>query len=268
MRANTAALRASPFWSIITSPSGLKGSRLDFPSVSALFDTVAKHARTGNERNWISSPAWLGLVNQTIPDFESSRVDKHALSLTQKALASLSHAPRQLGRIAPSITGAAWSTPAVLAGLPLAALARKRTALPPVELNLVLDFSSRVTPEAIAPFSARVAKAIHTYRQNGGVVNLFIHSLNHPNNSNSRLNFHSSRVKVNTADISTLATALSPAFARAYVYPLNSAESEKTRDTLPIYRKKPFPDVIYLTSCSDTEIAEAIAQAEARLALV
>jgi len=259
MRANTSALYASPEVSIITGTDGRPWVRGKFPSLQALHALVKTHARTENERNW-ADPSFIGLRFQSRASFDSTGKADAAYAAFSKALGALPE-KRIPSTIRPAISGAVWSVPDVMAGVPLAARTRMRIKVAPLNLRLGIDFSSGVSAETVAPYTARIAKAIWAYHEAGGVVSLtMIHFTVTLPDDGAR--FYS-ETAINTSDSATLSVALSPIMARALVYPFFSALSKATRDPLPMsYDHDTIPGGVHMlkgsSACDFAESAEKI----------
>lgn len=244
MRANTSAIIASPEFSVTTQYGG-KTARLYFPSVSSAHAYAITHARTQNERSWINSSAFLGCKGETMPDVDKAGSAKYPLECVKKAIAGMEQKPTKPGAIRNTVSGGYWDIPSVLAGLPLAARSRIRTALPPLTLHIMVDFSAEVTAEFMAPITAKIAKALNNYTLAGGAVNLSLCSIAQTRNPQYRNLVIETRV--NAADVASIAFAFSPVFLRGVIYPIEAALSLQDNDPLPLVRTKPIPNAYYLT---------------------
>lgn len=202
MRDNTAAIIASPEYTILQNPKGEKYHSLKYPSVSAAHSMVKAHARTENEYSW-QNPRFIGLNGQSLSDFDNTSKSTHAQTCLESALAKLTENTRKPGDIRNTVTGGYWDVPSVIAGLPLAARSRTRTKLPPLNLKLWIAYSGSTNEAEIAPLTAKIAKAIWDYIKAGGIANLSVITGSKIRNPNAE--FAVIETRVNTSDISALA---------------------------------------------------------------
>lgn len=228
MRSNTLAIRSLPQFSKVTGNDGKPWDKLVFPSVRELHQTVIDHARTKNEAEWTTG-YFCGLESQPLADFDSSGKANTAFDAFTAAVAKLPDIKRA-GTMRAAVSGSYWDVPSVLANLPLAARTRVKSRLAPVNFRIALDFSGAVDAKTVAPYTAKLARAIWDYQLAGGVCTLTVLHL-------SDLSDHSriyAETRVNTSDMAALSLALSPICARALAYALFSAASPRTRDHLPM----------------------------------
>lgn len=239
------AVRNHPGYSEFQSPNypGKPWGRILFPSTQAAIEFCLTHCNTRNEP-WGTDSAWIGLQKQTLADFHKTHIAEYALSLMQKALAGMPQIPQKAGRVSPTVTGASWDIPAVLAGLPLAARSRTRTRLPPKEIRLSFFMSAGVNSESMAPLTAKIAKAIWDYTVAGGAVSLHVAYCGLVRSSPEQ--GLAVETRVNTSDSASLAAALSPVFFRGVTGRIMSGFSHYSSDSIPCPYKPPLPGYLWI----------------------
>jgi hypothetical protein len=122
------------------------------------------------------SSTWTGFGKQTPEDFIRSGISASAHEEFTRAVAKL-HADRFTpGTLKPAITGGAWIVPLLYAGNPMAARLRERNRLPPLNLELSVTLMAGTPWESLTRSLAPIAHAAWEYLQQGGVVNLTMHS--------------------------------------------------------------------------------------------
>jgi hypothetical protein len=190
---------------------------LKFRSVAHAIAFQATHCpRDGHEPRPFN--AHYGLGAQTFNDYLKSHNATHALALTRKAIAEMKAPVRTFSRPVATITGGHWDVPSVLANLPLAARARVRTKLAPINLHFVTWYGSISDIAPIFPLAARLAQAINTYTIAGGIVTLRVTAI--AEGQDQKFAKVASSVNVVTSNLSEVATALSPTFHRVTQIPL------------------------------------------------
>lgn len=96
------------------------------------------------------------------------------LAAIRAANAALPHKQSRPGIIQPSIAGSAWSIPAVLAGLPLAARSRARTKLAPSQSTLSAPGRLALVTKSFPRLCQARTSPKRLYPR-GGSVSLFLH---------------------------------------------------------------------------------------------
>lgn len=229
VRENSAFLQSSPYFSYVTPPKGNPWAILSFPNVRTFQQIVQSHAQTPNEQNWTTNSDWIGLGPQSVENFHLTGVADKPLEYVKSAIAKLPHIQSKFGRPRPAVCGSQWDIPAVLANLPLSARTRTRTKLTPLNIRLACFFSGAISAESLAPLTAKLVRAIYDYTMAGGVVNLrvgFVSSIKLPRANQALIEAH-----VNTSDLASLATILSPVGYRALGGRLNSALCQSAKNT-------------------------------------
>lgn len=271
MRANTRALLSDPRFSVRDfGPKG-KWGMLSFSSPREALEASKQHARTENEKIWHGDPKWQGLGAQSLESLDAAGIAEHPLAAIRAANAALPHKQSRPGIIQPSIAGGAWSIPAVLAGLPLAARSRARTKLAPLTINLVCAWSASVSDEKLSPVFAKLGRALNDYTLAGGSVSLFLHYIGFlragPIDS---IRGAIIRMRAPTADLAQLSLGCSVAAFRAVSGPLITALSDSRRDTIAIPQAidNPIPASIYLGGRTSTgDIGPSLASTLEALAI-
>lgn len=259
MRANTQALMSDPRFTIRETPKDGKWAFFSANSPREMHLAAMKYARTENETSWCKS-RWAGLNTQSFDDFDSTGIATHARDSMKKATATLVRKPSRAGKTAPAITGGTWSTPAVLANLPLAAIARQRTKLPPVRLDLLCSWSGSVDADRLTTHFAKLARSIWDYTLAGGAVTLTVHSISKANRAKDGIVNFCASTRIPVTDIAQLALALSPVFMRAVCFPLGCAYSEAPRDSLHVPPERPIPGAVFIGGYTrDGNIGAALA---------
>lgn len=260
---HTQSIIASPCFSFITGADKREWASMIFQSPHEGHAFSMRYARTpGQSGGSETDPSWAGLGDkQTRDDFDRSGIAEYSKSLVLGSNAKLPPSTRRPHRVLPAVCGAQWSIPAVLANLPLSALTRARTKLPPVSIRLAFFMSAGITAESMAPLTARIARAIWDYTMEGGAVSL---SIFHTSGVRSQ---HCSGIlsetKVQTSDIAGLSLALSPAYYRAVFLPLMKAFSDDLYDSGAVVRTNPVPNSNWIGGPMRDAIiaAEAVIQA-------
>lgn len=233
MRVNTQALTSDPRFSFVETPKQGKWGKLKFQNPREAHKAAVAWARTGNEQVWQSSGFnWQGLGAQPRDDFDACGIAQKPRDLMKNATATLVRKPSRAGKSAPAITGGTWSVPAVLANLPLAAIARQRTKLPPVNLRLALTWSSSVRDETLAPTFAKLARSIWDYTLAGGAVTLTVYGCGKVRSSTSGAKGLIVECRVPATDIAQLSLGLSVVFLRTIAGPLCTAFSGYPSDNI------------------------------------
>jgi hypothetical protein len=215
MRDNTIALRALPYYREEPGTKGKAWGVFTAPSVSAFLQYVREYGQTPNENGWSDSSDWIGLGEQSRQDFMETGIAKKPLNDVKSAAAKLPHRHTALSKPLPAITGAIWDVPAVLANVPLAARSRLRQRLAPINIRLACFWSGGISSEALAPVTAKLTKAINDYTMAGGIVTLTVGFISSYTDSEKRLKQCFAGCKVNAADLSNIATIISPVGFRA-----------------------------------------------------
>ena len=228
MRTNTKALTTDPRFSPREDWGVLK-----FQNPREAHRASVEWARTPNEENW-AGDEWIGLGQQTKSDFDASGIALKPRNLMKAAIANLVRKPTKAGKSAPALVGGAWNTPAVLAGLPLAAIARQRTKLPPLRIGLAISYSASVRDETLAPIFAKLSRAIWDYTLAGGSVDLTVYACGKLRRSSLGLKGLIVECRVPTQDIAQLSLGLSSVFFRAVAGPLMTAASCAEDDSIRI----------------------------------
>ncbi len=247
MRKNTRSLLALRQTQIIDFPAD-KGRWIVLTTQNPreLAGITQQYARTANEKDWWSWEGWNGIPGQTWESLDKSGIAEHSLKLMQKASATLPARIKRPNRASPAVTGAVWNIPAVMANLPLSAITRARTKLPPKNIKIGLAFSESVDCESVAVPMAKIAKAIHAYTLAGGVVSLTVYNLGFICESSVGARGVIISCKIPTSDAAALATMLSPVNFRNISGPLLTAFSDYPRDAIPVpeLHDCPMPDVL------------------------
>lgn len=229
MRDNTTALRAMPYYKIEPGTKGKNWAVFTAPSVSEFMRLVRDYAQTSNE-NWGSDSAWIGLAQQTRDDFMASGIAQKPLNDVKAAIGKLPHKHSAFARPVPAITGALWDVPSVLANVPLAARARQRQKLPPLNIRLACFWSAGISPESLAEITAKLAKAIHDYTMAGGAVNLTVGFITDFTDTANGVSQCFAGCRVNAADMAAVSTILSPVGFRALGGRMLSALCERAKN--------------------------------------
>ena len=270
MRANTAAILADSRCSIgefttKARPTPHKWAHIRTQTPREMLALSAQHARSDNERAWGGSGTeWQGLGSQSVESLDASGIAEHARDALKNASATLSRAPNKPGKVQPAIVGGSWSVPAVLANLPLAARARVRNRLPPVNLKIVLAWSASVSDETVTPVFAKLSHAIWAYTLAGGAVDLRVYALGFLCRSSVGAKGLIAESRVPAADISQLALGLSAPYFRAITGPLCTALSDEESDSIMVPQESdnPIPGSIYIGGrTASGDIAKSLAGA-------
>ena len=248
MRANTQALISLPNYSEFDETPSRKWALLQFPSIETLLAHSVAHARTDNELlNALDDPHFTGIYPQTRTDLEKTSLAKTALAELEKARASFPQKHTRPGDFRATVTGGFWDTPSVIAGLPLAARSRTRSKLPPKDIRIALSLSASVETKDVYKVSAQIVRAIHEYILAGGVVNLTVYHTAQFEKKSSRGTIGAAVcARVNTANLASLALAISPTMTRLVTGPLITALSDAQGDGRYPPEKSPVPGVLYL----------------------
>lgn len=245
MRDNTAAILASPEFSLFTNAQGKSMAKLRFLSTGQAIAFCKAHGETSNESNWGGRPHWIGLEHQSRDNFIETGIAEHSRDLTLAASKTLSDKPSRPGDFRPAITGGFWDTPSVIAGLPLAARTRVRSKLPPKTIKIAMFLSAGVSANDLARITAKIAYALWQYTIAGGAVTLDVSYCGCITSSTGARSL-AVETRVNAADLASLSAALSPVWFRAVTGRLITATSETSRDLVYAVRENPFPDALWI----------------------
>lgn len=243
-------------------------ARLTFPSIRAQQLIVAAHARTPNESCW-DDPQWVGLGFQSTSDFDTRGIADSPLALMLEASAKLPDTFKSLAEPRAAVTGAVWSVPDVMAGVPLSARTRVRSKLAPINLRIAMQYLSGVDNQTIAPLAARLAKAIYAYTLAGGVVSLSVikfGQFSRPATDGVTRAFI--ETKVNTSDRAEIALAFSVTYNRSLGSALLCALSPAQAEIIPRETSHSIPGKPVYVAGGDYAVKQALEEVIKSLAIV
>ncbi len=195
-----------------------------------------------NHRGADSVRGWCGFGNQTIENFFQTRSIDRAIEDYKKAKAKI-ETPLVRGKSNYSPVGESFSMGKFLTGHPVCAFRREKTKLPAKTINLLINCSASLQPDALSTPLALIVKACTEYQAAGGLVTLtvnYAHQFSRP----ARVNGEDfigwvTTIKIPLANPGILASAASVQFYRALSMPLAVYASPCAPDCLPVYTAKP-----------------------------
>ena len=184
-----------------------------------------------------SSPHWLGINAQSIPDIHKTGLITEAVKAFEKAIGSLeTHYTRATPILSP--VGGSFSIGRVMMGHPKAAIIRPKAKLPPKQIALTLNCWAGLSAASIAQSMSKIAKAAWQYIAAGGIVELsisFLHNFSDPVIWNEEKHYaFLDTLKINPVNAASYASAASGQFYRALSMPLGLALSGCRGDGLPL----------------------------------
>lgn len=245
MRENTAAIIASPEFSLFPGADGQQWAKLRFSSSSHALQYSLKHGHTPNE-GWGDNSRWIGLETQSARDFWNTGIAQHSKTLVMQESGKLSDKPSRPGEFRPAITGGFWDTPSVIAGLPLAARTRVRTKLPPKQIKIALFMSAGVSAADMAKITAKIAHALWAYTIAGGSVTLDMTFCGLIRRSSTGAVGVAVETRINASDVASISAVLSPVWFRAVTGRLMTAVSDYPSDSIPPPQKNPIPGALWI----------------------
>ena len=256
MRDNTAAILAHPGFSLFTHKSE-KWAKLAFPSIRACHEFAKKHARKPDVTGWFHSESWCGLETQSFADFDQTGIATYIRDLVSSTESKMPHRLTRLAEPRAAITGGYWDTPAVLAGIPLAARQRVRAKLPPKSVRLAFFMSAGLNSTEMSKLTAKITRAIWEYTLAGGAVDLKVAYIGLSRATSTGAKGIAIETAVNVSDIAAVALSLSPAMYRTICGPLQTAFSEYDQDPISPPQYCPLPGYLWIGGTLEAAIKAA-----------
>lgn len=134
-----------------------------------------RFANPGEWFDWLLSQSWAGRFSRygdKAAEYMRNREDPRATEAFRDAKAHIQRPmiPGREMRATPA--GGAWIAPLCVNGSPLPARMRANSKLPPLNVKVRLNTSSRFSEEEINRAAAKLARGLWEYKLAGGIVNL------------------------------------------------------------------------------------------------